>query len=354
MKFIFFYLLSSLFFFEAQAEGLFGIFMVVKGKVEILPPAKNPGIVKVGVKIFPGETVTTSADSRAKIVMSDRNVMNLSPDSKLTIEKYEKDVQGNKNVELKLDGGKVRNNVEEKYDGEKSKFLLKTPTAVAGVRGTQFVTGFDVKTQRTEIVTMKGQVSFTSVSNGVAVGAPVVVKKGETTSASPGAPPEAPKALPKSELKKIDQDSSAATKKENAEPSSEASEGSKNSEASNKEADSGPKEKSPDGPKEASNPGSDSGPKSEGSEAGPKEAKSPERGGDSPGGPKVDAPSGPSMIDRADMNTGIARDIKPPQPMPQMPVLPVAPRAPQPQPNPLLPNIIRDQTGKTKVIIAPK
>ncbi len=57
---------------------------------------------------------------------------------------------------------------------------------------------------------MKGQVTLSSTLNGKVVGKPVVVNKGETTSSSPGAAPEPPRALPKNELKEIDKDSTAA------------------------------------------------------------------------------------------------------------------------------------------------
>jgi len=201
---------------EAFAENQYGLFMVVKGDVKVISGNKAPFPVKVGSKVAVNDVVTTGVDARAKIVMSDRNVINVSPETRLQITKYANDAKaGTKDVEIKLDQGKVRNNVEQSYDGEKSKFILKTPTAVAGVRGTQFVTSFDSKTQKTQIVTMKGQVTFSSVMNGKVVGAPVVVNKGESTTSSAGAPPEAPKAVPKNELKEIDKDSTAANKTKN-------------------------------------------------------------------------------------------------------------------------------------------
>lgn len=197
----------------AFAENQHGLFMVVKGDVKVTSVGKAPFPVKVGSKILVGDTVTTGPDSRAKIVMADRNVINVSPDTRMQITKYTNDAtNGTKNVEIKLDQGKVRNNVEQSYDGDKSKFILKTPTAVAGVRGTQFVTSFNSVTQQTQVVTMKGQVAFGSVLNGRLVGSSVVVNKGQMTTASPGAPPEPPKILPKNELKQIDKDSTAANK----------------------------------------------------------------------------------------------------------------------------------------------
>jgi hypothetical protein len=57
----------------------------------------------------------------------------------------------------------------------------------------------------TSIVTFKGAVTVASVNaQGHIVGTPVLVKKGEMTTTTPGAAPEPPKAIPKEEVKKMD------------------------------------------------------------------------------------------------------------------------------------------------------
>ncbi len=309
------------------AENQHGLFMVVKGDVKITSGSKAPFPVKVGSKVVVGDLITTGKDSRAKIVMADRNVINISPDSRMQIAKYANDAaNGTKNVEIKLDQGKIRNNVEQSYDGEKSKFILKTPTAVAGVRGTQFVTSFDSKTQKTQIVTMKGQVTFSSVLNGRVVGTPVTVNKGESTTSSAGAPPEPPKAMPKNELKEIDKESTAANKTK-----------------SETVADNG----KGDGSR---NPASADGPA-------PKDGPTPKEGM----GPKDGNMRDPANV--SSENSMVRPDdigaVKPPimeglptakpPPMVDRPMLPPLPTAP----NPIVREIIRDQIGKTKVIIRP-
>ncbi|MBS1969163.1 MAG: FecR domain-containing protein [Bdellovibrionales bacterium] len=198
----------------AWAEPMYGVLMVVKGSVKVQNASKQTTDAKVGSKVAEGDTVITAADSRAKIVMSDRNVINVNPDTQVQIAKYENDAaSGKKNVEMNLLQGKVRNNVEQTYDGEKNKFLIKTPTAVAGVRGTQFLAGFDPKTKMTSIVTFKGAVTLASIgANGAMIGTPVVIKKGEMTQSAPDKTPEAPKAVPKEDMKKMDGESTASNK----------------------------------------------------------------------------------------------------------------------------------------------
>lgn len=285
---------------NAFAAGeMYGVFMVSKGSVKIESAKKGASDAKVGAKIYEGDTVVTGADSRAKIVMSDRNVINVNPDTKLQIAKYENDAaSGKKNVEMNLLQGKVRNNVEQTYDGEKSKFLIKTPTAVAGVRGTQFLAGFNPVTQMTSIVTFKGAVSLASISpSGQIIGTPVLVKKGETTNAAGGAAPEAPKLMPKEEAKKLDQETAAVSA-----PTKES--------ANNRDvaSDMAPPAKE----------------------------------------------SAPPMIDKKDLDVGMAKEIKDVRKAPMAPPNQMAPRLPSNDPNSAVKDIIRDSMGKTKVIVRPQ
>ncbi len=190
------------------AEGMYGLFMIVKGEVHFTNPNSMGEKAKVGAKVLEGAVITTEKDSRAKIVMSDRNVFNLSPDSKLTIQKYDNTV-GKKNVSLSLQKGKVRVNVEQKYDGAKEKFLLKTPTVVAGVRGTQFLAGYDPTKKSTQITTFKGAVAMTSFTSTGKPISTVRVEKGQTSEAQFDRPPDAPKSLPQQELKDLDKASAS-------------------------------------------------------------------------------------------------------------------------------------------------
>lgn len=209
--FIFLFLLVSQS--KTFAEELHGIFMVVKGDVEVESQKTGKFKAKVSSKVYAGDTVTTGADGRGKIVMSDRNVLNISPDTKFKINKYENDsATGVKNVDIDLSQGKLRSNVEQKYDGEKSQFLIKTPTAVAGVRGTQFLTSFDRVTRRTEIVTFKGTVALSLPGSSAP---PVLVKKGQTSSVSQGqSAPEAPKQMKKEDLDSVNKGSNSAKNEE--------------------------------------------------------------------------------------------------------------------------------------------
>lgn len=146
-----------------------GLFMVVKGSVKVISGKdKSPAIAKVGSKVFSGDTVITEKDSRAKIVMADRNVLQLSPDTKIEITSYKTSaVESERTAQLALMQGKVRAQVEQKY-GEKNKFEMRTPTAVAGVRGTQYVVQYNPVTLTTSVMVMSGKVLVSALSPGAA------------------------------------------------------------------------------------------------------------------------------------------------------------------------------------------
>lgn len=186
---------------QAWAEG---VFMVVKGDIKVEKDGKQVP-AKVGMKVVEADTVIAGKDARAKIVMKDKNVLNISPESKIIIEKYQAAGEGgDKNVTLNVLYGKVRATVNQKYDGEKSKFHVKTPSAVAGVRGTDFITGYKIETKQAEFVTFEGKVEVGQMGAGGTITNSVFVNPGEMTTSIAGAVPNPPSEVPKQELAKMD------------------------------------------------------------------------------------------------------------------------------------------------------
>lgn len=212
----------------SSAQTVSGVMMVVKGDIKVTGKDGKTEAAKVGKKVAAGDTIVSGPDSRAKIVMADKNVINISPDSKITIEKYENDGKERKNVELNVVYGKLRASVEQKYDGEKSKFNVKTPSAVAGVRGTDFITGYNPSTRSAQIITFQGSVAVGSPGPGGSIQNPVFVQAGQMTTAGAGKPPEAPKAVPQDDLNKMNNESKAeaapAAKQDSSQASTDAQE----------------------------------------------------------------------------------------------------------------------------------
>jgi len=301
-------------------DAVHGIMMVVKGDVKVTSSAtKVAEIAKVGKKVFPGDTISTGPDSRAKVVMSDKNVLNISPDSQIVIEKYTNNGQ-DKNVELKVEYGKIRASVEQKYDGEKSKFNVKTPSAVAGVRGTDFLTSYDRGSKKSEIITFTGTVAVGKPGPGGAILNPVFVQPGQMTTAAEGKGPEQPKTLPKEDVKKANQESNADLAK---------------GQAPGK--DSGKDQASKDGGKDS------------GKEAG----KDPQPGKDAPPADDRKPASSPgSMVDSSDLGSGpkgslgVDSSLLPPGPQ----ILPTMPKPPVVT-NPFLDAATRGAGSKATIII---
>lgn len=293
----------------ASAVSVSGTVMVAKGKVQIKNKSGTTD-AKVGSKVQEGDTIVTAVDSRAKIVMADRNVINVNPETEIQIESYQNDpATGTKNVQMNLLSGKVRNNVEQTYDGEKSKFLIKTPTAVAGVRGTQFLTGFNRITGLTSVIAFKGAVQLFAISTaGAVIGAPVLIKKGQMSQVTTDATPEPPMFVPPQEMRQMDGDSMASMK--------------------------GP---GPNGPP-------DRGLASDGS--GPNPNPSPNQQLPPP-------PSQMSMMTMQDMDMGMVNQIKEVREVLLPPPPPVVINAPGIDPS-IVNEIIRDTVSKTRLIVVPQ
>ncbi len=189
-----------------------GSFLVVKGEIKVVRGKNESVAPKVGTTVYPGDTIISASNARAKIMMEDRNVIHISPNTEVKIETYINDGQ-QKNVELSLKEGKVRNEVKQVYDGEQNKFLIKTPTAVAGVRGTNFITSFDTASNQTKIITFSGKVELTNIPSAPGVQpTTVIVSKGETAESSSTQAPGSPKVMAPEELKKQDSDSKVSDK----------------------------------------------------------------------------------------------------------------------------------------------
>ena len=195
----------------AVAARVYGVLKVVKGNVQVKSGKTGTSKqAKLGVKVYPTDTVITSKDSRAKIVMVDKNEINVSPDSQIIIQNYEFDPKENKkNVLLNVIYGKVRSKVNQKYDGKTSKFQVKTKSAVAGVRGTDFLASFSRQNNSTNIVTFEGRVSFgLPGANGTIIN-PVTVAVGQMATSVGGNIPTPPQPVPPGQLATMDKSSDA-------------------------------------------------------------------------------------------------------------------------------------------------
>jgi len=90
--------------------------------------------VKNGDQIAVGATVRTGAGASCMLKWATGNVVKISPLSMIKVEEAEKTSSGGEKSSLNIKQGKLFAHVK-KLDTADSKFEVKTPTAVAGVRG---------------------------------------------------------------------------------------------------------------------------------------------------------------------------------------------------------------------------
>lgn len=116
--------------------------------------------VVLGIKVRENDTVITSSIGRLKIKINNGNIINVLPNSMMKM--TEINIEAKKTI-IDLYKGKIRSQVNEKLQGAKHYFKVRTRSAVAGVRGTDFVVSYDV-TQKavTKIQTIEGNVELSS------------------------------------------------------------------------------------------------------------------------------------------------------------------------------------------------
>jgi hypothetical protein len=122
-----------------------------------------------GMHLFAGDRVVTKEDGRVRIRLPELSEIFVSPSSELLVAEalVEKRATGptKRTILLDLQRGRVRSRVQGRYNDEESKFEVKTRSAVAGVRGTDFTVTFDQGegNWKTEVRTVTGEVSLDSL-----------------------------------------------------------------------------------------------------------------------------------------------------------------------------------------------
>ncbi len=124
-----------------------GTFIQVEGAVEVLHQGRPPAVpVKIRDGVAKGDQVRTKSQSRAQLRFVDDTLLTLSPGSSILIEEYLYDAPGGyRQAALHLFRGLAYTVVNRILQTEKPDFVVKSHTAVLGVRGTRFFTLAAVK-----------------------------------------------------------------------------------------------------------------------------------------------------------------------------------------------------------------
>jgi hypothetical protein len=139
-------LLAVLFSGPAQAAPV-GSFAKVEGGVDLLRPgAREPVPVRTGDPVSMGDAVRTKRDGKAEIQFIDETLVQLAPETRIKIDEYTFRAGGARDRGLlSLFRGKLRAIVSRlkatvvPAARADAGFNIKTPTAIAGVKGTDFI-----------------------------------------------------------------------------------------------------------------------------------------------------------------------------------------------------------------------
>lgn len=148
---------------EDKSAPKVGRVKVIKGSVSIVTEEGRKKVVGRDSIVRETETVIAANDSAAVVEFDGGNKMHVHPETEVTIKEFkDQDDKKARRALFKLIKGKIRNQVEQKYNGKTSYFKVETKGAVAGVRGTDFViTLVESEMIETRVETLDGKVRLT-------------------------------------------------------------------------------------------------------------------------------------------------------------------------------------------------
>ena len=145
----------------AFAQKKVAVVKLLRGEVDVLTMGKTSRL-KVEDWVEDGSVVKTAEKSFVKLIFIDKSQMNIGPGSEMKIEKF----SGKDSGVIDLVKGKIRSQVTKDYlqmDQNRSKLFIKTPNAVMGVRGTDFMISTNGK--NTSTVLFEGAIVFNRLEN---------------------------------------------------------------------------------------------------------------------------------------------------------------------------------------------
>lgn len=177
------------------AQTFVGTFVATKGDVKILRTPAGPDdqgpfalyegakysyeIAKIGKKIKPSEIVQSGADGKAKIVYPNGDHFVIGVGTTMVMPELVGKAADKNSSSVKLLYGRVRALVSK--NGPRNNMKVTTPTAVAGVRGTDFFTRSN-PTDGTEITVLRGEIAMQSATKPEEI---VQIKTGYSAEAKP-------------------------------------------------------------------------------------------------------------------------------------------------------------------------
>jgi hypothetical protein len=153
---------------EASENAVVGRVKFIEGTVRRTTGTGAKATLNVGDEIREKDKIETDKNSRLQVLFGSGNILNVTPESEVVITEASDSVDKleKRRVVLDLIKGKVRNKVNQKYNGEQSYYRVRAGAAVAGVRGTDFTVSLseDSKDIYSKIETLEGSVELSDAS----------------------------------------------------------------------------------------------------------------------------------------------------------------------------------------------
>lgn len=174
---------------QQSKEGI-GFVIASNGAVTITSKTAGPRPASLRQNVFPHDVIKTGPNSTAKILFDDNTILNVTEDSQIEITEYVYDpASKQRRTVFNMLQGRVKALVAGFYASTNSRFEIRTPTAVAAARGTEYVVWTFVQNGQvfTGIAVTTGSVTVTN-----AAGVSVTVSAGQYTTTSASTPPSTP------------------------------------------------------------------------------------------------------------------------------------------------------------------
>ncbi|MBF0528931.1 MAG: FecR domain-containing protein [Deltaproteobacteria bacterium] len=148
--------------------------------------------LQAGMPIYLYDNVKTQPSGQVRLLFKDQSIVSVATDTSLTIDEFVFDPSKQQRTGLiSILWGKVKCLVNDTVGASRNKFDVITPTAVIGVRGTDFLVWVKTKTE-TRTAALKNAVDVASTLDKLRK---MLLESGKYTNVLAGKPPTSPTAL---------------------------------------------------------------------------------------------------------------------------------------------------------------
>lgn len=198
-----------------------GHFTVVQGRVDILKPGQTRAVeAHLDDPVYLGDILRSKSASFAEVSFNDGTVLRLARNTRVEIKDFSVSAAGRREAgSLRLIRGKIRAIVPRTFgsiipvSSARSTFEVETPTAVAGVRGTDFIVWYNLGV--TYLYVLDGIVDS---YHKLLPGAPRRVSAGMFTAIGKDGDPAEPSFISDADLEMQERETSGAGASSGAEP----------------------------------------------------------------------------------------------------------------------------------------